>query len=349
MDKLQDYNYMNLPSDLSGSRTKNRFRNEVLWGLKKLLEVHLNGTEYTIVFDYLTDIEVHLNDNNEYYQLKTKKSGYYSLSSLLKNNKNNSILGQLYRLRFDENKNEINSIIICIVSNLPLKVENKVFDNQELTSLTELEEKYQTQIIEKISQELKAPISIENVSFVRTGIDLNNPQSTLIGELTRFLHDYKNAEPKKVLALYNLLEMEINNKSCYENELNSYKNVLREKGINNLQFDALIDRYYSLTDIVVEKTKKYIEENNHSISLKRDKIQALSTISLDITQNKSLIRKKTEIKEYFNSNSNILDKSIEEIINEYLSKFKIGFIEYQDPTLEVLIIMVLIEIEEGVL
>ncbi len=37
MEKL----YKKLPFDLSGSRTKNRFRNEILWGLEKIFAWYL--------------------------------------------------------------------------------------------------------------------------------------------------------------------------------------------------------------------------------------------------------------------------------------------------------------------
>lgn len=40
------YYYMNLPFDLSGSRSKNRFRNEILWGLKKILELYKQDIAY---------------------------------------------------------------------------------------------------------------------------------------------------------------------------------------------------------------------------------------------------------------------------------------------------------------
>lgn len=32
--------YMSLPYDLSGSMAKNRFRNELLWGLKKIIDLY---------------------------------------------------------------------------------------------------------------------------------------------------------------------------------------------------------------------------------------------------------------------------------------------------------------------
>ena len=63
--------YQSLPVDLSGSRSKNRFRLELLWGLGKLIDLMDTADDFTVVFDYVCDIEVHLPNGFEFYQLKT--------------------------------------------------------------------------------------------------------------------------------------------------------------------------------------------------------------------------------------------------------------------------------------
>ena len=47
--EYSDY-YMNLPLDLAGSRTKNRFRVELLWGISKLIDAYKQYDDYTVVF-----------------------------------------------------------------------------------------------------------------------------------------------------------------------------------------------------------------------------------------------------------------------------------------------------------
>lgn len=42
--------YMSLPKDLSGSISKNRFRLELLWGISKIIDVHKEDSDYTVVF-----------------------------------------------------------------------------------------------------------------------------------------------------------------------------------------------------------------------------------------------------------------------------------------------------------
>ncbi|WP_457826323.1 dsDNA nuclease domain-containing protein, partial [Staphylococcus aureus] len=86
--------------DLSGSIAKNRFRLELLWGISKIIDEHKANNEYTIIFDFKCDIELHKEDELDFYQIKTKKSGNYNSNNLCKKgkNKNNSILGKLYAL-----------------------------------------------------------------------------------------------------------------------------------------------------------------------------------------------------------------------------------------------------------
>ena len=72
----QEY-YMSLPKDLSGSITKNRFRLELLWGISKIIDAHKEKCDYTVIFDFKCDIELHLQDEIDFYQIKTKGSSQY--------------------------------------------------------------------------------------------------------------------------------------------------------------------------------------------------------------------------------------------------------------------------------
>lgn len=86
--------YLSSSHDLSGSMSKNRFRIELLWGVSKILDL-MEGTEdFSAVFDYACDIEVHNNTSFEFYQIKSHKNNkVYTTSSLTKVNGEGSILG----------------------------------------------------------------------------------------------------------------------------------------------------------------------------------------------------------------------------------------------------------------
>jgi hypothetical protein len=46
--------YMNLPYNLSGTMSKNRFKNEILWGIHKILELYKYDKDFNMVFECYT-------------------------------------------------------------------------------------------------------------------------------------------------------------------------------------------------------------------------------------------------------------------------------------------------------
>ena len=112
---------MGLPCDVPGSRSKNRFRLELLWGISRMLELMESANDFTIVFDLVCDIEVHLDNGFEFYQIKTHKESQpkYTAKSLVKvkEGEQGSILGKLFVL------NTISTVPVktVLVCNAPFK------------------------------------------------------------------------------------------------------------------------------------------------------------------------------------------------------------------------------------
>lgn len=74
--------YTKIPYDLSGSISKNRFRQELCWGISKMFDL-FDKEDFCVVFDYKCDIEIHSNDSIEFYQIKTHKiQSPYKFSNL---------------------------------------------------------------------------------------------------------------------------------------------------------------------------------------------------------------------------------------------------------------------------
>ncbi|NRF95286.1 DUF4297 domain-containing protein [Paenibacillus frigoriresistens] len=185
-------NYMNLPYDLSGAMAKNRFRNEILWGLKKVLEIFRLHEEFTMVFDYKCDIEIHLPNNFEFYQLKTQNTGTYTVEGLLKkNNVGVSILGKLYLLKYNQEGIEQDEVIVAVVSNIPLNDGIKLHLSSESVLFTDIDEKAVENVKKDVTKELskQEEILLKNTYFIRTSMDLINPEKSLIGELAFFFEN----------------------------------------------------------------------------------------------------------------------------------------------------------------
>ncbi len=118
--------YDNIPAETSGSSSKNRFRLEMLWGASKMFDLFDKG-DFCVVFDYKCDVEVHLENSLEFYQIKTHKvQAPYSLNALSSTKKSDtSILGKLFLI-----KNAVNKSIetrVAVVSNTYFKIGSKVY------------------------------------------------------------------------------------------------------------------------------------------------------------------------------------------------------------------------------
>ena len=347
------YSYTNLPYDLSGSLAKNRFRVELLWGLVKMLELHKKNVNYVMVFDYVCDIEAHLDGNNyEFYQLKTQNTGepYSYTNFYYKGKKKNSILGKLYLLKMDKDKNLYSDIKISLVSNAPLFDGEKNYPNIEVLELSDIVDDAKIKIMSKINEELE--INLENLSnsfFQKTDISLLEPSATLIGKLSRFYEDYFGNEAHGINALYRTIVSLISEKACYEYELgNDYNKILKYKSISKDDFENLLQKRTKYTSKkYVENAQEYIKNISNTFA-EKIKLQKGLKIALDLL-NKSKEYQKME-KEIFQFLDNDLDKlppTEKEVISLLYDKFlSLKTIEIQDLEFLSLIILIFCRYEE---
>lgn len=350
----KDKHYMNLSYDLSGSISKNRFRNELLWGLKKILDLHKGDKDYTVVFDYCCDIEVHLEDNLEFYQIKTQNNnGNYTVNKLVNIDKTgNSVLGKLYILKYDENKLESDDIVVALVSNAPLSDSEKTYADCECLSMDSINKESIEKIKKAIRQELKLnkDINIVNTFFIRTGMDLMQPDKSLIGELVVFFDDVLKEDVKKVRSLYRILFSQITDKACYEMKIFEYDEILEQKGISRKSFDEILKQYIDKTDVAVEKTKDFINSLYAKSFKKRiDMNKSLNRVFMELINNKVMQQMEKKIIEYIKENIDNLPSEDTEII-ENVYKYIINDkpIEMDDNDVETLIMLSLKRLEEGV-
>lgn len=345
---------MNLPYDLSGSISKNRFRNELLWGLKKILDLHRGDKDYTVVFDYCCDIEVHLEDNLEFYQIKTQNNnGTYTVNKLVNLDKvGNSVLGKLYILKYDENKSESDDIVIALVSNAPLNDSKKTYSDCECLSINSIDKESIKKIKQKLKEELKLnkDINIVNTFFIRTGMNLIEPDKSLIGELVVFFDEFLKTDVKKVRSLYRILLSQITDKASYEMKISEYDKILEKKGISRERFDEILKQYVDKTDIAVEKTKDFINKIYYNDFKKRiDMNKSLNRVFMQLINDRVIQQMEKKIIDYIKVNmDNLPNEDIEIIKNVYKYIIEDKPIEIDDYDVETLIMLSLKRIEEGV-
>ncbi|MGL4874904.1 MAG: dsDNA nuclease domain-containing protein [Clostridium sp.] len=372
MVNIKEY-YDELTFDLSGSMTKNRFRNELLWGLKKILELHKKKLDYTVVFDYKCDIEVHLKNNLEFYQLKTQKDqAGYSLSKLLDSKKGPSILGTLFKLKINKGKEEDTKI--AIVSNVPLKCielktneelntqensekktkitkKTKIYSDTDELSFAEIDESNFNEIKKILKEELeiKQDIELKNTYFIRTGLDLFLPHKTLIGELSLFCEEYLGEEIRNLNSLWRVLECEILEKACYENKCDTYDELIQKKGFSKERFEKILENYFQKKENVIELIGEKLKErykNNFSKKIKY--LNLLAETNRNLKKSTELQKIYSEIKEYINNNVASFEYGEKEILEKVLEKIEDKKpVEITNEEIEILCLICLTEYEEG--
>lgn len=263
--------YSCLPKDMSGSVSKNRFRLELLWGVNKFIDLLIEENDFTMVFDCVCDIEVHFADKFDFYQVKSTRGNSFTTKKLIKKQGTESILGKLYKLVSTEDAN----VNLFIVSN----VKHYSIHNETLMcSFSELPEVERKIIVEALCEELgKSNIDLDKIFYIRTHMNLENPENEVRGKLVATFEKIKGCEPSNPNALYRLILDTVTTRANYEFKDEEYNGILKNKGICRREFDELLEMHSTNSNTGVEQARKYIE-NKDNILLKRKYYEALSTI-----------------------------------------------------------------------
>ena len=146
--------YRTIPYDLSGAVSKNRFRQEILWGVSKMFDL-FDKSDFCVIFDYKCDIEIHLGDCIEFYQVKTqKKQSPYNFTQLSKDDGGGSIIAKLFVLK--DASCEATRIKCAIVANRFLKIKSKTYSESEVIAFELLDEKTKDVVKKHCKQNLAA-------------------------------------------------------------------------------------------------------------------------------------------------------------------------------------------------
>lgn len=253
-------NYMAKLPDMSGSISKNRFRVELLWGIEKLLECLDKGIEdFSIVFDYQCDIELHLDSGYEFYQIKTSAAKSFGVSWVCKTPKSGvSVIGRLYELHDIQDDGTVR---LVIVGNKSFKFTGDTLCNPGELLFASLPEKDK----EKIKQAIQKHIpdispDFEKISYILIAMDLSNPEDGIRGHLVRTYEQTMGCEARKPNALYNALCSLVRAKACAENMQETYEDVISNKAITRSEVAHLFNRYTdkesSQYDFVMDWIKK---------------------------------------------------------------------------------------------
>lgn len=248
--------YVSLPHDLAGSRSKNRFRVELLWGVSKMLDLMEQDRDFAMVFDYVCDIEVHYRDGLDFYQIKSHGGAKpYTSRRLTKIDGQGSILGKLYILKKDNPSTEIR---VAVVSNIPYSA---LSEKKTISCFSDLSSKEKQIIIDALKSELNiTSVDLSSVFYIQTNMDLEHPDDAVRGKLTLAFERIKKCEPANPNALYRLVVDTVSEKACYEYAADDYEEILRLKGLTRSQFDDLLELHAEKSQTGILAATKYIEK-----------------------------------------------------------------------------------------
>lgn len=193
--------YMGTAPDLSGSISKNRFRNELFWGIDRLLTCLDSGIDsFAVVFDYRCDIELHLDDRYEFYQVKTGGKGTFGVTWATRLPKRGiSIIARLYEL---DDASQDCPIKLVIVGNRPFVKKGGSFDSpgEVLFATLEPEDKQKIEQADTRDNKGMTP-DLNKASYLLVAMNLDKPQDSVRGHLLSTYNKVMGCEPKKPMAL----------------------------------------------------------------------------------------------------------------------------------------------------
>ena len=337
---IPDY-YLSLPHDMSGSRSKNRFRAELLWGVSKILDLMEEDQDFTMVFDYACDIEVHYENGFEFFQIKTHgRSKSYTTKRLTKIEGKNSILGKLYVLVKDSFPGEVR---VAVVSNIPY---SSMPADLLVNCFLNLPHKDQKEITTALKEELRIEsVDFSKLFYVQTNMNLEHPDDAVRGKLTFAFEKIKNCEPTNPNALYRLIVDTVSEKACYEYSAVDYDEILRLKGLTRKQFDELLDLHAEKSKTGISAATRYIDQLPNI----RDRMiykRSLPNVLTLLSTSWPIKEIESEIAKFLRENDvGDMESAIDILISNFNNRFPV---EVSQADKAVLYIVVIKRFEDGV-
>lgn len=250
------------PRETGGTIAANRADYQKSWAFCLLLTLHEKGSDYAMLLDFHDDVVV-LNSSAEptemeFFQVKSKRSGSWTITQLLKCPKEKddqpgkSICGKMYsnKLSFPTVTKSIN-----FVSNARFKVRLKTdpkskaeierFDLQELAQ--EIADRYQ----EAMRTEHKLTVLAEvPTRFSSDPLACDGHREQAQGLFTSFLDRQRPGGKFAVVAAFRAVTSVIAKKSAEERKPNNRTELLERKAITRTDFSEMLTKVMAENEAV---------------------------------------------------------------------------------------------------
>ncbi len=253
LDQLQD----NRPRESSGSKSSNRFEYQKNWALAKIFELHAEGVDYAVLFDYHDDVllldSASAPQKAQFYQIKTKQTGEWLIGELVsKGNDRLSKIAKLYssRISFGTNAQQL-----CFMSNaryrLRLVGKENIDDasNYNLIRFTDLHEDCRKKIHKAIKLQLNTSVSDDDLAAITLAVSdssITGHMTHTIGCISLFFSSKYPEHSIDSVSVYRVLKTEVDKRNSYEWSHVGFSDVLRQKSLSRSQVDGMISEMLSV-------------------------------------------------------------------------------------------------------
>ncbi|MGV3581644.1 MAG: dsDNA nuclease domain-containing protein [Methylophilus sp.] len=231
----------------AGSLASNRFDYQKNWSLCQLLELHSNFTDYLMVFEYHDDVVVFDSEDSpqkaDFYQVKTKSSGSWTINSLIKSDgEKNSIFHKMYgnHTIFADNAKSL-----IFTSNQPLsailKNKTKSLDLAQVCfSELSIVDKEKIQLaLEPNNQEYCDLNGLNKLTIQKNKLTISDHTQSTKGKLVEFFEKIHPESEVHISLVYKTFFDEIRKKTNYEGVIEDVSD-LRHKSISRTYFQKMI-------------------------------------------------------------------------------------------------------------
>lgn len=242
------------PREESGSKTSRKYSFQNNLSLYLLLKNHDKRTDYVYLFDFHDDLVILDSSTNpreiDFYQIKSKDSGNWTLNALTKSEKDKlSILGKLYlnRINFPINTHSLNFISNAPFSFKELKSEEES-TKKSVIKASELD-KHNLDIC---LNTIKTEHSISDcddfetlTSFYVTELSNKDSSTHCLGELTHLIHKLNPENKINSQLAYNQIIGEVSrrtNTTIGDKSLSKLDDLIELKGITKKHFLEFLNK-----------------------------------------------------------------------------------------------------------
>ena len=221
-----------------------------------MLDKHSKGDDYLFVFDFHDDLLLLDSENDpssiEFFQVKTKRSGNWTLHSLLKRKKGkdgallNSHLGKMYdcKLNFPDQTKAINFVSNALYK-VKLAKKDEVSTDKSLicTDQLDTQEIEQIKLNLKLEHKLNSDPDFESITFFRVAELSHEDHSTHAkGKLSEFLENLNPSGKYRIGVVYRILFDEVKRRTNYSYDLQTFDELLEHKSIGRSFMKKIIEQ-----------------------------------------------------------------------------------------------------------